>query len=52
MSDQSGMTPEDCSDHVAQALPEMVNQATPDGQIPSKDPFSKGLDAVKKTLKI
>lgn len=52
MSDQSGMTPEEASDHVAKALPDMVNKATPDGQIPSSDPFTKGLDAVKKTLKI
>jgi uncharacterized protein YidB (DUF937 family) len=52
MSEQSGMTPEECSDHVAQALPEMVNKATPEGEMPSSDPFSKGLDAVKHALKI
>jgi len=52
MSEQSGMTPEECSDHVAQALPEMVNKATPEGQMPSSDPFTKGLAAVKHTLTI
>jgi uncharacterized protein YidB (DUF937 family) len=52
MSEQSGMTPEECSDHVAQALPEMVNKATPEGQMPSSDPFSKGLDAVKHALRM
>jgi uncharacterized protein YidB (DUF937 family) len=46
------MTPEETSDHVAKALPEMVNQATPEGQIPSSDPFTRGLDAVKNALKI
>jgi uncharacterized protein YidB (DUF937 family) len=52
MSDQSGMTPEETSDHVAKALPEMVNKATPEGEIPSSDPFTRGLDAVKNALKI
>lgn len=52
MSDQSGMTPEECSDHVAQALPEMVNRATPDGHVPSTDPFTRGLDAIKQALNL
>jgi len=29
-----------------------VNQATPQGQIPQQDPFAKGLDSIKKMLKI
>jgi uncharacterized protein YidB (DUF937 family) len=52
MAKQAGMTPEETSDHVARALPELVNQATPHGQIPESDPFAKGLDSVKHMLKI
>jgi uncharacterized protein YidB (DUF937 family) len=33
-------------------MPEMVNQATPQGQIPSQDPFTKGLDSLKKMFKM
>jgi uncharacterized protein YidB (DUF937 family) len=48
MAENAGMSDEEASDHVAQALPEMVNQATPQGELPAQDPFSKGMDAVKK----
>ena len=51
MAKQAGMTPEETSHQVAQALPEMVNQATPHGQMPDHDPFSKGMDAVKRMFK-
>lgn len=52
MARQSGMTPEETCDHVAKALPEMVDHATPEGQMPApeNDPFSKGMGAVKKML--
>ena len=46
------LTPEQTSDEVAQALPEMVNQATPQGQVPQQDPFAKGMDSIKRMLKI
>jgi uncharacterized protein YidB (DUF937 family) len=52
VAQQAGMTPEQASDHVAKALPEMVNQATPQGKIPDQDPFVKGLDSVKKMFKM
>lgn len=52
MSQQAGMTHEETSNHLAQALPEMVDHATPEGQMPESDPFEKGLDAVKRLLKI
>jgi uncharacterized protein YidB (DUF937 family) len=52
MAKQAGMTPEQTSNEVAHALPEMVNQATPEGQIPHQDPFAKGVDAMKRMLKI
>ncbi len=47
MAKQAGMTPEQTSHEVAKALPEMVNQATPQGKMPDSDPFSKGMDAIK-----
>ncbi len=52
MAQQAGLTPEETSEQVAKALPEMVNQATPEGQMPAQDPFSKGLDAMKRMLKV
>jgi uncharacterized protein YidB (DUF937 family) len=52
MAMQAGMTDEEASEHVAQALPEMVNEATPQGQMPDSDPFAKGLDALKKMFKM
>ncbi len=54
MAKQAGMTPEETSDHVAQALPHMVDQATPEGQMPAppNDPFSKGMESVKRMLKL
>ncbi len=47
LAQQTGQTPEQLSHNVAQVLPEMVNQATPQGQMPADDPFAKGLDAIK-----
>jgi uncharacterized protein YidB (DUF937 family) len=52
MSRQAGMTHEDTSNHVAQALPDVVDQATPEGKMPESDPFAKGLDSVKRLLKV
>jgi uncharacterized protein YidB (DUF937 family) len=54
MSQQSGMTDEETCDHVAKALPDMVDQATPQGQMPApqNDPFSKGMGKVKQLLKL
>jgi uncharacterized protein YidB (DUF937 family) len=44
MSQQCGMSHEETADHVAKALPDMVDQATPEGHMPApqNDPFSKG----------
>jgi uncharacterized protein YidB (DUF937 family) len=44
---QTGQSPEQASSHVAQVLPEMMNQATPEGKMPKEDPFSKGMAAMK-----
>jgi uncharacterized protein YidB (DUF937 family) len=48
---QQGMSPDELSGHVAQALPEMVDKATPDGQMPAQDPFTQqGGGGIKKLL--
>jgi uncharacterized protein YidB (DUF937 family) len=49
MAQDTGTTPEQASEHVAQVLPEVVDKATPNGQVPQPgdDPLSKGLDAIK-----
>jgi uncharacterized protein YidB (DUF937 family) len=47
LAQQTGQTPEQASAQVAQVLPEMINQATPQGAMPSDDPFSKGIAALK-----
>jgi uncharacterized protein YidB (DUF937 family) len=54
MAKQAGMTPEETSDHLAKALPDMVDQATPQGQMPApeNDPFAKGMSSIKRMLKI
>ncbi len=49
---RAGMSDEEASEQIAKAMPEMVNQATPQGQIPQQDPFAKGIDSLKKMLKI
>ena len=50
MADQAGMTPEETSDQLAKVLPVVVNQATPQGQLPDNDPFASGLEKVKRML--
>jgi uncharacterized protein YidB (DUF937 family) len=51
MASKAGMTPEETSEHVAKALPDMVDQATPQGQMPKQDPFSEGMDHLKSMFK-
>jgi uncharacterized protein YidB (DUF937 family) len=48
LAEQAHISPEEASNQVAQVLPEMVNQVTPKGQMPSGDPFSGGIDSLKK----
>jgi uncharacterized protein YidB (DUF937 family) len=52
VAQQAGMSDEEASEQVARAMPEMVNQATPQGRIPEQDPFAKGVDALKRMLKL
>jgi uncharacterized protein YidB (DUF937 family) len=47
LAEQAHISPEEASNHVAQVLPEMVNKATPEGQVPSNDPFSQGIGSLK-----
>jgi uncharacterized protein YidB (DUF937 family) len=47
VAQQAGMSPDEASNHVAEVLPQMVDQATPQGKMPAEDPFSKGMGAVK-----
>lgn len=52
MAQQAGLSDQETSEEVAKALPEMVSRATPQGQLPDADPFAKGLDVVKRMLKL
>jgi uncharacterized protein YidB (DUF937 family) len=52
MAKQAGISDEEASEQLARAMPEMVNDATPQGQIPQQDPFAKGLDSLKRMFKI
>ena len=47
MSQQTGMPVDQIADHVAQVLPQLIDKATPDGQMPSSDPLSHGASALK-----
>jgi uncharacterized protein YidB (DUF937 family) len=49
---QRNMSPDEVIDYVAQALPDMVDKATPDGKIPEQDPFSQNMSGMKKSLKV
>ncbi len=44
---QSGTTPEEASDQLAQALPQMVDKATPQGRIPGDDQLGQSADELK-----
>jgi uncharacterized protein YidB (DUF937 family) len=35
----------------AKVRPEVVDQATPQGEMPKQDPFNKGIDHLKKMFK-
>ena len=47
---QAGMKPADLTQHLAQALPQVVDKLTPQGQVPQGNPLAGGLDALKKLL--
>jgi uncharacterized protein YidB (DUF937 family) len=47
MAQQTGMSPDQISNHVAQALPNLIDQVTPDGKVPSSDPLMQGAKNLK-----
>jgi uncharacterized protein YidB (DUF937 family) len=47
MAQQTGMSPDQISNHVAQALPNLIDQVTPDGKVPSSDPLAQGAKNLK-----
>ena len=47
VSQQTGMPADQIADHVAQVLPQIIDKATPDGQMPHSDPLSQGASALK-----
>jgi uncharacterized protein YidB (DUF937 family) len=47
LAEQAHMSPEEASNKVAQVLPEMVDKATPEGHVPSGNPFAQGMDKLK-----
>jgi uncharacterized protein YidB (DUF937 family) len=51
LAEQAHMTPEQTSNTVAELLPEMVNKVTPQGQVPSEDPFAKGVGMLNQMFK-
>jgi uncharacterized protein YidB (DUF937 family) len=51
VAEQAQMSPEQASEAVAQVLPDMVNKVTPEGQLPTEDPFAKGLGSLKQMFK-
>jgi uncharacterized protein YidB (DUF937 family) len=47
MAQQAGMSPDQIANHVAQALPSLIDQVTPNGKVPSSDPLSQGVQNLK-----
>jgi uncharacterized protein YidB (DUF937 family) len=48
MAERQGMSPEQMCDHIAQALPGLVDQATPNGQVPKQ---ASSMDALTDVFK-
>ena len=48
MSDKTGMQPDQVCDHAAQVLPQLMDQATPQGTMPSgESAMTRGKNAIK-----
>ena len=52
LAQQAGISDQEASEQVADALPALISQATPQGQLPENDPFAMGLDAVKRMIRL
>ena len=47
MAQQTGMSPDQITSQVAQALPKLIDQITPNGKVPSSDPLAQGAQNLK-----
>jgi uncharacterized protein YidB (DUF937 family) len=47
LAQQTGMSPDQIANHVAQALPSLIDQVTPSGKVPSSDPLAQGAKNLK-----
>ena len=43
MAEQTGVSPQEAADHLAQALPKTVDKLTPDGQMPDPQALQDGI---------
>lgn len=50
LADETGTSPGHVADQLAQALPHLVDRATPEGELPQSDPLQGGQEAVKNVL--
>jgi uncharacterized protein YidB (DUF937 family) len=50
LADETGTSPDQAADMLAQTLPHLVDQATPEGEIPQQDPLAGGREAVQSAL--
>jgi uncharacterized protein YidB (DUF937 family) len=50
VADQAGTSPDEAADMLAQTLPHLVDEATPQGEIPQEDPLEAGHDPVQSGL--
>jgi uncharacterized protein YidB (DUF937 family) len=51
MAQQQGMSPDQMSGHIAEALPNLVDQATPSGQVPQQATSMESLTGMLKSEK-
>ena len=50
LADQTGTSPNQAADMLAQTLPHLVDQSTPQGEVPQQDPLAGGHEAVQNVL--
>jgi uncharacterized protein YidB (DUF937 family) len=50
LADQTGTSPDEAASVLAQTLPHLVDQSTPQGEFPQEDPLTGGHEAVESVL--
>jgi uncharacterized protein YidB (DUF937 family) len=50
LADQTGTSPDQAANVLAQTLPHLVDQSTPQGEVPQQDPLAGGHEAVQNVL--